>query len=854
MQALQFWGAQRAYPGRAIPDEPYGAALDRLREMRAGAFAGLEDQVPPWEPLGPDNVGGRTLSLALHPDDPDVIFAGSASGGLWKSTTGGIGADAWDYVDTGFPVLGVSTIAIDPADPDVMYIGTGEAYDYEESIGGEVIRTTRGSYGVGILKTEDGGATWTSSLDWTYQQSHGVWMIAIHPADTDVLFAATTEGIYKSVDAGASWNLVHAVVMGMDVRIHPANPDIVFASHGSLGSPGVGIYRSTNGGASWTQLAAGLPSSWNGKTQLFITPTAPSTIYASIGNSSAGLGLYKSTDTGDTWFQVNSTNYAQYQGWYSHYVIVSPFDAQTLFTGGIEIWRSTNGGTTLSERSDWQEVFFDVSPPEGPIGGPHYAHADHHFAVWHPTDPDTVFFASDGGVFRTTDLGNTFESLIGGYRTSQFYNGFSNSPTDPGFAMGGLQDNFTVIYEGTNAWRRAIGGDGSWTAIHPTLPATIYGSAQYLYLVRSYDAGGDWTFIEPPEMPGDLTAFVAPYVLAASQPSVLYAGRSRVYRSGNEGNNWTATNHGTQLSPGNPLLSLAVAPTDANTVYAGTAPIAGPARVFRTSNGGNTWSDVTGTLPDRYPSDIAVHPTQPLTAWVTFMGFGTPHLFKTVNGGVSWADVGSGLPDVPTSAVQVDPDHPEIVYVGTDLGIFFSDDDGASWQPFGNGMPPAMVNDLKVFLPSRKLRAATHGSGVWERDLFDPNICPDADLDGACDGDDCAPEDSEAWQLPGEAGALLLSHTGGPAGTTSLAWSAAEPGAETVVYDTVSSLAAHDFALDASVTCVETDDGADTEAQDAGAPAPGAVLFYLVRAQNACGHGPAGTDSSGQPRVVAGCP
>jgi hypothetical protein len=832
MKALDYWGAQRAYPDKTIPDSRYGIALQQARTILTQRAGAGEDPVNPWAPIGPANVGGRTLCLALHPDDPDVIFAGSASGGLWKTTTGGVGADAWDLVDTGFPVLGVSTIAIDPADGDVMYIGTGEAYAYQGSIGGEAIRTTRGSYGVGILKTEDGGATWTTSLDWTYEQSRGVWMVQIHPTNSSILYAATTEGVYKSIDAGGSWSRVHGVIMAMDVRIHPTSPDVVFAAHGNFASTGHGIYRSIDAGQTWTKLGGGLPTNWTGKAQLGISPGSPDTVFASIADSDAGLGLYSSNDRGDTWLSINGTDYAQYQGWYSHYVIVSPFDSSTLFTGGIEIWRSTNSGRALGVRSSWQSVFFGTSPPEGPIGASDYAHADHHFAVWHPTDPNTIFFASDGGVFRTTDLGQTFESLIGGYQTSQFYNGFSNSASVPTTAMGGLQDNFTVIYQGTNAWRRVIGGDGTWTAMNPLVGSTIYGSAQSLQMARSYDSGDNWTFIIPPSLSGDVTAFVAPYVLSPDDPRVLYAGRSRVYRSDDEGTNWMSTNGGLPLSSGNPVISLAAAPTDVNVVYAGTAPIASRARLFTTKNGGLSWLDVTGNLPDRYPSDLAVDPNDPDRVFVTFMGFGTSHVYKSTDGGDVWHDIGVGLPDIPTSAIEVDPDNPDVIYVGTDLGIYSSLDAGASWQPFNNGMPLAMVNDLKVFLPDRKIRAATHGNGAWERDLYDPGLCIG----------------------PGEATDLILSHVGGMGGSTTLNWSApSDPGTAPVSYDTISSLVAGDFDLDLSVTCIESD-ATDTSSVDTSVPGPDEVIYYLIRAESDCGLGPVGDDTLGNPRSAKECP
>lgn len=740
--ALNFWAAKRAYPNRAIPDDSFASAYSATQKIRARSSE-IDDRMAPWDLIGPYNIGGRTLCLAMHPNDPDILFAGGASGGLWKSTTGGVGADAWDYVETGFPVLGVSTIAIDAVDPDVMYIGTGEVYRYQDSIGGEVIRTTRGSYGIGILKTIDGGETWTKSLDWTYAQSRGIWMIAIHPLNSQILYAATTEGVYKSADTGNTWIPSLERIMATDVRIHPTQPNVIFTACGNFGSTGHGIYRSTDDGLNWSKLTNGLPSSWTGKTQLAIAPTSPNRIYASIADDFNGRGLYRSLDTGDTWSLVNSTDYPKYQGWFAHYVLVSPFDEDRVFVGGVEIWGSSNGGFNLTERSRWTEVYYGTSPPEGPIGGPRYAHADHHFAMWHPTEPDTIFFASDGGVFKSTDGGYTFQSLIGGYVTTQFYNGFSVSAQRPNFAMGGLQDNFTAIYENDAAWRRVIGGDGCWTAINAQDSQTIYGSAQYLQMFRSRDSGNDWTGVSPPSMGGDQTAFVAPYVLSPSDPNVLYAGRSRVYKSVDEGSDWDATNEGQPLDGSNPVLCLEISKTDPDIVYAGTAPISTRARVFRTLDGGGDWDDITGSLPDLYPADIAVAPGNPDTVFIAFMGYENEHVFRSDNAGTTWTDVTGNLPDVPVSALAIDPRNPSIVYAGTDLGVFISTEGGTSWATFMNGMPTTMVTDLNIFTTRKmmqpesihtmtntmstksaqpdityKIRASTHGNGVFERKLY----------------------------------------------------------------------------------------------------------------------------------------
>jgi len=720
LQALDLWAAQRAYPGTVIPAEGFGRAWQQAKRIpRIGTAAGGDRGNDYWGVLGPHNIGGRTLSLAVDPGNPDTIYAGSASGGLWKTTVGGVGADAWDKVETGYPILAVSTVVLDPADSDVIYIGTGEAYRYQESDGGELNRLTRGSYGIGILKSTDGGESWTQSLDWTYDQNRGVWMIAVHPADSNIVYAATTEGIYKSTDAGGQWTLVHEVIMGTDVRIHPTDPQIIFSAHGNFNSEGRGIYRSTDGGGSWSQLTNGLPTTWSGKCQLAIAPPAPTRIYASIGNTESGRGLYLSTDTGDSWSQAYGGDYQQYQGFYSHYVLPSPFDVNLVFVAGIEIHRSTNGGSSFSQRSDWTAMYFGTPPPEGPIGGPSYAHADHHFATWHPSDPDTIFFASDGGVFKSTNGGTSFQSLIGGYVTTQFYNGIGMSATSPDKLIGGMQDTATAIYRGGPAWERVIGGDGTWAAINPLDDDILYGSAQYLQMLRTDNDSGWWDWIEPPSAGGERTAFIAPYVLCPSNPSVLYSGRSRVYRSTNGGNSWSATHGSTPLNGNNAVMCMAVSPTDENVVYAATAAYDDRARVYRTTNG-DDWTEVTGTLPDRYISDLTVDPTNSSVVYATIMGFGTSHVFRSANGGDSWADIGQGLPDAPTSAVIVDPDNPEVVYVGGDLGVYVSPDSGQSWYSFQEEMGTVMINDLKIYGPGRLIRAATHGNGIQERPLYEP--------------------------------------------------------------------------------------------------------------------------------------
>jgi photosystem II stability/assembly factor-like uncharacterized protein len=717
MEALDFWSASRAYPNRMIPDVGYYAAFKNSRQHLRGEVD-LSSAVEPWQPIGPHNIGGRTLSVAFNPLNPNTVYAGSASGGLWRSHTAGVGADAWDYVSTGFSVLGVNSIAIAPNDSNVIYIGTGEVYGYQNSIGGLTIRTTRGSYGIGILKTTDGGLTWSKSLDWSYNQRRGVQAVRINPQNPTIVWAATTEGTYRSLDAGSTWSQVHNVIMANDLAINPLDPNIVFVACGNLGCLGHGIYRTTDGGTNWLQLAGGLPATFGGKGQLAMYQSSPNVIFASIGNGSssgAGTWLCKSTDNGDTWTIVSTQDYSTYQGWFAHFVGVNPVDSSKVICGGVNLWKSTTGGTNLQQKSFWFLWFFGVPPPGGPEGPPDYSHADHHAIAYHPTDPDIIYFGTDGGVFRTTDGGETFEGRNGGYQTTQFYNGFSSAFSDSLLSIGGLQDNATAIYEGTVAWRRVIGGDGCWTAIHSSNPNIMYGTSQNLSINKSTNRGNTWSNISPPS---GATSFAAPYVLSPSNPLIMYAGRDRVFKSTQGGGNWVATNNN-QVLDGNPAISMGIASTSSDTVYVGTAPVFSRARIFVTTNGGTSWQDITDTLPDRYPVDIAVDPTNSAKVYVAFSGFGTSHLFRTENAGQTWTDIGLTLPDVPTSSVVVDPIYSDHIYVGNDIGVYVSTDDGSSWQEFQQGMPDAtVVMDLSISLANRTLRAATHGSGVFERDLL----------------------------------------------------------------------------------------------------------------------------------------
>ncbi|MFH1942183.1 MAG: FlgD immunoglobulin-like domain containing protein [bacterium] len=704
MEALEFWSAQRAYPNSVIPDEGLYKAFEYTKKSLRKGESSLNAS-DTWRSIGPANRGGRTIALAVDPQNPNVVYAGSASGGLWRLTMDG-NTYSWEYIDTGFPVLGVNAIAVDPTNSDIIYIGTGEVYGYQESIGGLYVRTTRGSYGIGLLKTTDRGATWAKKIDWSYHQQRGVLAIRINPFNSNSIFAGTTEGTFKSNDAGQTWEKVHPVLMAVDIAIDPADTNIVYVSCGNLGSPDTGIYRSTEGGrsGSWTKLGNGLPSDWGGKALLSIYKSSPNVIYASIGNGYtdyAGTWLCKSSDSGEHWMVVNTQNYSSYQGWFSHYVRVNPMDESKIFCAGVYFYSSNDGGRTLIEKSNM--------------------HVDHHAYADHPIDPNIVYFGNDGGVYRTLDGGKTFQEINNGYVTTQFYNGFSSSPVNPDLALGGLQDNGTIMYVGNLNWRKGDplpGGDGAFTAVHPTDDNIMYSSSQHLNIYQSLDGGFYWTAVSRFYSGRDV-CFVAPFVLSPSHPSIMYAGQDVIYKSYTAGADWEVMNGRTSLN-GNPILSIAVSPTHPEIVYAATAPSPSKrAEVFATTDGGLSWENITGNLPDRYYVDLQVSPHSNDVAYVTLSGFGSSHLYRTEDGGRTWSDIGNDLPDIPTSAVIVDPEDYKQIYVGNDLGVYVSTDYGGSWREFREGLPAAvLVMDLSISPSDHKIRAVTHGNGVYERSLL----------------------------------------------------------------------------------------------------------------------------------------
>jgi Secretion system C-terminal sorting domain len=769
--ALGHWGEMRTYPNKSLDARPFYQSYVRGTRMsvkyRQDQFGMNLPTTPPWTELGPKNFGGRILSIGFHPTNANIMYVGSASGGLWKTTnggTGGAGGINWTFVPTGFPILGVASIVINPQNGNEVYIGTGEVYNSGALGTGATaaghIRTFRGSYGIGILKSTDGGVTWRKKLDFTNSNIKGVMDMAIHPTTPDTIFAATTDGVYRTMDSGQTWNLIHNVPMAMDLHFKPGNPNVLYVGSGNFQTSNAGLYKTTNANAAsptFTKLAGGLPTTISGKIMISISPNNPNKVYASIGRdptvTTHWTGLYYSLDEGASWtatpFTGNSSNppsKVTNQGWYAHDIAAHPTNANIVIWGELDTWRSQNGFTTTNATGSTQVGFWSSWNINNTTVGTlqegtsdNYVHADVHRILFSPHNSNTAFLCTDGGLFRTTDGGLNYQTLNGGLNTAQLYANIAIDPTDPNYVLCGLQDNEAMVYEGNPGCRR-IGnlGDGFHSAIKSD-GMIQFVESYYFNRRRSGNGGGSWS-AGSGQVP-ELACFNVPLVYSQTAGSTtLFAGSILFKRSTNDGTGWSNLNSGNPIAGANNIIITMMAPND-NTVYFSTSPGGGiRSKLWKTTNASvasPTFTEITGTLPDRYYSDVAVDPTDPNRLAVALSGFGSSHVYLSTNGGSTWCNIGGGLTDIPANTVMFDPDAPGTLYVGNDVGVFYANSVptgilGASyaltWVAYNEGFTDAMmVSDIAVTPgtpATRKLRIGSYGRGMWERAMAPTSTLP----------------------------------------------------------------------------------------------------------------------------------
>lgn len=653
-----------------------------------------------WTSIGPTNFAGRMLCIAWHPTNTSIIYVGSASGGLWKTTNGGT---SWTPLTDNLPSLAIGAVALDPSNPNIIYIGTGEGSFNVDAV-----------YGAGVFKSTDGGATWnTTGLSWTQSQSRAVNEIVIDPTNTQIVYAACNSsvgGIFKSTNGGTTWTQYHTGDV-KDLAMHPDSSNVLYCALGyPWGTTNNGIYKSTNGGVNWTQLTSGLPTgTGHGRVELSISRSNPLIVYAGISQTiSAGaglLGIYRTTDGGANWsLRSTSPNMYSGQGWYNLVCEVNPTNSNEVWSNGLDAYKSTDGGANWTRMTIW-------SYPEG---NSQYAHADHHAMAFMPGNPSTVLLGTDGGIFKSTNGGTSWTGLNSGLVTYQYY-AICNDALQPNVAFGGTQDNGTNKYNNSSTHTRPLGGDGGYCNVDFTNSNIVYATTQRGNHYKSTNGGTSFSAIQSGI--SGAGAWVTPRVMDPSNPNILYTGTNLVYKTTNGGSSWTAISGALDASY---ISCLAVAPSDPQTIYVGYEGYDG--KVFKTNNGGTNWTNIESGIPERYPTYLAVDPLNRDIVYCTVSGYGSGHVWKSTNGGASWSNSSTGLPDIPVNCIVIDQSDGNKLYAATDLGVYYSSNAGGSWSDYSTGLPNVVVDFLALHPTSGKLRAGTHGRGMWETLTSAPSI------------------------------------------------------------------------------------------------------------------------------------
>jgi photosystem II stability/assembly factor-like uncharacterized protein len=659
----------------------------------SGGGLGDWTSIGPFDSPGTGNYGtsssngvGRIEAIGFHPTDANVFWVGSPTGGLWKTTNGGA---AWTSLSDTWSGLGVAEIAIDPNNTNTLYVASGTR---DQAI------YARTAYG--ILKTTDGGISWQN---YTFNAGGGYYFtgLKIKPDNSNILFATTSRGMFRSSDAGVNWARIASISANermSDVVFKPNDPNTVYASGRAT------VYRSTDGGLNFSSI-----QNFSGTLdiELSVTPADPNRLYLGVLDDITNTttdqikGIWLSTDAGTSFSQIPNSSYSTAQlplttQWdYDWAFEVSPTDVNEMYIGGVSLFVTKNGATTWSR-------------PSG-------IHSDHHIIAYNPVSK-LPYFGCDGGIYRASATGQ-MQRLNSGLNITQFYR-IGGSATDPNLILAGAQDNGTMRKLSATTWGYDYGGDGMECWIDPLDNSTRYFSTQNGNFLRL--KGGVLSGII--SKPG---SWVTPFAVHPTTPNMLYVGYRDVWKSNNYGDTWANISldkirpylSGTDTSA--TMTFLRVAPSDANTIYTGFST-----KLFRTTDGGTTWSDMnhflTGTITPIRFNDLLVHPTNPNTIWACASG----RVYKSIDGGNFFTNITGTLPSISMNCLTYQNNSNDGIYVGSDAGIYFRDNSMTDWALFSNGLPNVIVTEMEINYAALKIRAATHGRGVWESSLYSGALKP----------------------------------------------------------------------------------------------------------------------------------
>lgn len=713
MEPAEHFFLQRSYPDPAIDLQAYEAALHEAganyAANKTSASAGVT--TTPWTVQGPNNIGGRINAIAIDPNNANTLLVGAATGGIFKTTDAG---SSWTPVFDDHSYLGIGDITYQPGSSQIVYAGTGDP-----NISGYPV------IGDGIYKSTDGGNTWTH-LGLT--DTRIISRIVVDPNNVNKIYVATMglpmqrnndRGLYISTDGGANWSqsLFIADQAGIiDLQMDPNATGTLYASSWDrirtnqestvFGTNGK-VWKTTNGGANWTHLTNGLPSTPMSRINLSIDATNPSTVYACYVDSTYNVfNVYKTTNSGTSWNAMDISSLDPYAlagfGWYFGNIFVNPFQTNEIYILGVQLHRTTDGGT------NWNEV----DPPWWQYD----VHADKHDMVF--TGPNSFYLATDGGLYHTTNDGGSWTDadMI---PITQFYRVGVN-PHNPGVYYGGAQDNGTTSGNSgsINNWDRIYGGDG-FAVLFTNNASEIVAETQNGNLVYSDDGGfyfNDFTF-------GidfyDRRNWDMPVTISPTTSTTYYTGTYRVYRntSGLASHTWNPISP--DLTDGvvfeeryHTLSTIGESPLNPLVIYAG----ASDGNVHVTTNGGNSWSNISAGLPKRYVTSIKASPLDANEALVTVSGYKyndyIPHLWRTTNHGSNWTDVSGDLPQLALNDVLFHPSLDSVWVVASDGGVYVTQNSGQNWLRVGNNMPVCPVYDMEWDLTLNRLVAGTHARSL----------------------------------------------------------------------------------------------------------------------------------------------
>lgn len=732
--------------GNPVDPALYVNEVVNAAKQKDAMTSARSSQVVSWIPSGPfdlpvnqtgymENGMGRINCMAFDPTNSSTYFVGVAQGGLWKTTNNG---QTWTPLTDNLPITRISDIVIDPNNVNTIYISLCD-FEYLGVALNLNGRKRNTHYGLGVYKTTDGGTTWQPT-GLSFQLTNGdaslIRKLFVSQSNSNKLVACGANGMYTSIDAGATWTK-QLDSLFWDMVQDPVNPNTLYAASGwvlNANDGNAAIYKSTDFGVTWTMLNTGIPSTGSvQRIKLAIAPSDNNYVYAIAVDVNVGFyGMYKTTNAGTSWtylppvlnvLEGNEGNNTGGQGNYDLALYVDNTNKDKVFTGGVNIWGSVDGAQTFNPVSHWTLNY-------GPT-----LHGDIHNIYRQPLT-GTIFVCSDGGLYRTsnmlisswTDANNgipwptQWTKLNDAMQITSFYR-LSSSQNSSGRVIAGAQDNATFFYDGSSGWATIMGGDGMDNFIDPSNDDFVIGSSQYGNFYLSFDAGLSSNFINS-NVNNEVAEWTTPIVADYNINGTFYIGYANVVKSDDGGNFWTSISN---FPPGgianNEISALAVANTNSDVIYAAKRvryEYTIPGSLYKTIDGGANWTDITGGLPDSlYYTSVDINNANANAAYISMAGFSAGNkVFATTNGGTTWQNISYNLPNLPVNCVKSLPGGTKLL-AATDVGLYLLslNTGSTTWVNISAGLPNVIISDIEVNTVLNKVYVSTFGRGIWEADL-----------------------------------------------------------------------------------------------------------------------------------------